>query len=481
MLSLDLDAVRAAPGVVAVFTAADIPGENNVGPVVHDDRLLADGEILYPGQPLFLVAATSTRAARRAARLGKAVVEPRPALVTIADAKAAGSEIEATQIMARGDADAALAAAPHRLTGTLEMGGQEHFYLEGQAALATPGEQGQLHILSSTQHPSEIQHLVAQAARAQPCRRHRRGPPHGRRVRRQGDPGRRLRRRLRAGRGEDRPARQVPRRPRRRHGRRPASGTISPRITMSASTATAGSRRSASPSPRAAAPPSDLSPAINDRAMFHADNCYYLPAVEIVSHRLKTHTVSNTAFRGFGGPQGMMAIERVMDAIAAQLGRDPLEVRRANLYGPGRDVTPYHMTVEDNVAPELIAELAERAGYAARRAAVEAFNAGHNVLKKGLALTPVKFGISFTTTHLNQAGALVLVYADGSIHLNHGGTEMGQGLMIKVAQVVADVFGRADRGGEGHGDAHRQGPQHLGHRRLVGLRPERHGRAATPR
>jgi xanthine dehydrogenase large subunit len=184
----------------------------------------------------------------------------------------------------------------------------------------------------------------------------------------------------------------------------------------------------------------DLSLAINDRAMFHADNCYYLPAVEIVSYRLKTHTVSNTAFRGFGGPQGMMAIERVMDAIAAQRGLDPLAVRKANLYGPDRDVTPYHMKVEDNVAPELIAELAQSAGYAARREAVAAFNASHRVLKKGLALTPVKFGISFTTTHLNQAGALVLVYADGSIHLNHGGTEMGQGLMIKVAQVVADVF-----------------------------------------
>jgi xanthine dehydrogenase large subunit len=185
----------------------------------------------------------------------------------------------------------------------------------------------------------------------------------------------------------------------------------------------------------------DLSLAINDRAMFHADNCYYLPAVEILSHRLRTHTVSNTAFRGFGGPQGMVAVERVMDAIAAHLGLDPLTVRQNNLYGPGRDVTPYHMTVEDNVAPAIIAELAESTDYAARREAVGVWNAGHTVLKKGLALTPVKFGISFTTTHLNQAGALVLVYADGSIQLNHGGTEMGQGLNIKVAQVVADVFG----------------------------------------
>jgi xanthine dehydrogenase large subunit len=440
LVSLDLDAVRAAPGVVAVLTAGDIPGENNVGPVVHDDLLLADGEILYPGQPLFLVAATSTRAARRAARLGKAAVEPRPALVTIAEAMAADSRIEETQVMTRGDAGAALAAAPHRLAGAIEIGGQEHFYLEGQAALATPGEQGQVHVLSSTQHPSEIQHLVAKLlgrSHAQVTVEVRRmgGAFGGKETQaaafavacalvadKTGRPAR-----FRADRDDDMNS----------TGKRhdftaeydvgfDGDGRIGGiRITLA-------SRCGATV---------DLSPAINDRAMFHADNCYYLPAVEIVSHRLKTHSVSNTAFRGFGGPQGMMAIERVMDAIASALGRDPLDVRRANLYGPGRDLTPYHMQVADNVAPEIIAELAERAGYDARRAEVAAYNARHNVLKKGLALTPVKFGISFTTTHLNQAGALVLVYADGSVHLNHGGTEMGQGLYIKVAQVVADVFG----------------------------------------
>jgi xanthine dehydrogenase large subunit len=439
LLSLDLDAVRAAPGVVAVFTAADIPGENNVGPVAHDDRLLAEGEILYPGQPLFLVAATGTRAARRAARLGKAAVEPRPALVTIADAKAAGSKIDDTQTMARGNARAALAAAPRRLSGTLEMGGQEHFYLEGQAALATPGEQGQLHILSSTQHPSEIQHLVARLL----------GRSHAHvtvEVRRMGGAfggketqaaafavacalvaaktGRPAK--FRADRDDDMVATG------KRH-----DFAVDYDVGYDGDGRIEGIRIELASRCGATA---DLSPAINDRAMFHADNCYYLPAVEIVSHRLKTHTVSNTAFRGFGGPQGMMAIERVMDAVAAHLELDPLAVRQANLYGPGRDVTPYHMNVEDNVAPEIIAELAKSAGYAARREAVAAFNASHKVLKKGLALTPVKFGISFTTTHLNQAGALVLVYADGSIHLNHGGTEMGQGLMIKVAQVVADVF-----------------------------------------
>jgi len=440
LTGLDLTEVRVAPGVVAVFTAGDIPGENNVGPVIHDDRLFAEDEILYPGQPLFVVAATSHRAARVAARLAKVEAEPRPALVTIAEAAAAGLEFEPPQVMARGDAGAALAAAPHRLAGTLAMGGQEHFYLEGQAALAVPGEAGQVHVVSSTQHPSEVQHLIAvllglssadvtvevrrmgggfggketqAAAYAAACAlvAHHTGRPA----------------KIRADRDDDMVMTG------KRHD-----------FTADYDVGFDGEGRIEGVSIALAArcgATVDLSLAISDRAMFHADNCYYLPAVEIVSRRLQTHTVSNTAFRGFGGPQGMMAIERVMDAIAAHLRLDPLDVRQANLYGPGRDVTPYHMTVEDNVAPAIIAELAESAAYAKRRETVAEFNASHRILRKGLALTPVKFGISFTTTHLNQAGALVLVYADGSIHLNHGGTEMGQGLMIKVAQVVADVFG----------------------------------------
>ena len=439
LLSLDLEAVRAAPGVVMVLTAADIPGVNDVSPVKGDDKLFAEDEILYPGQPLFVVAANSVGAARRAARLGKAEVEPLPALVTIKQALMAGSAIEDTQFMARGDAPAALAAAPHRLTGALEMGGQEHFYLEGQAALATPGEGGQLHVLSSTQHPSEVQHLIAKVLNLSHADvtvevRRMGGAFGGKETQaaayavacalvaaKTGRPAK-----IRADRDDDMAMTG------KRHefavrydvGFDDAGRIQGIRIELA-------SRCGAT---------ADLSSAINDRAMFHADNCYWLPAVEIVSHRLKTHTVSNTAFRGFGGPQGMMAIERVMDAIAAARGLDPLAVRWANLYAPGRDITPYHMRVEDNVAPELIEELAERTDYEARRAAVAAFNASHRVLKKGLALTPVKFGISFTTTHLNQAGALVLLHADGSIQLNHGGTEMGQGLMVKVAQIVADVF-----------------------------------------
>src|SRR4051794_6478952 len=440
LTGLDLTEVRAAPGVVAAFSAADIPGENNVGPVVHDDRLFAEDEILYAGQPLFVVAATSHRAARVAARLAKVEAEPRPALVTIAEAADAGLEFEPPQIMARGDADAALSRAAHRLAGTLAMGGQEHFYLEGQAALAVPGEAGQIHVVSSTQHPSEVQHLIAvllglSSADVTVEVRRMGGGFGGKETQaaayaaacalvaaHTGRPAK-----IRADRDDDMVMTG------KRH-----DFTAGYDVGFDGEGRIEGIRIALAARCGATV---DLSLAISDRAMFHADNCYYLPAVEIVSRRLKTHTVSNTAFRGFGGPQGMMAIERVMDAIAAHLGLDPLAVRRANLYGPGRDATPYHMTVEDNVAPELIAELAEHAGYAARRAEVEAFNTRHNVLKKGLALTPVKFGISFTTTHLNQAGALVLVYADGSIHLNPGGTEMGQGLMIKVAQVVADVFG----------------------------------------
>jgi xanthine dehydrogenase large subunit len=439
LTGLDLSAVRAAPDVVAVFTAADIPGENNVGPVFHDDRLFAEDEILYPGQPLFVVAATSNRAARVAARLAKTETEPLSALVTIAAASEAESELEPPQLMTRGDAQSALQGAKHRLSGTVSMGGQEHFYLEGQAAYATPGESGQIHVVSSTQHPSEVQHLIA----ALLCLRsadvtvevRRMGGAFGGKetqaaayaaacalvAAKTGRPAK-----IRADRDDDMVMTG------KRH-----DFTAQYDVGFDGVGRIEGIRIELASRCGATA---DLSLAINDRAMFHADNCYYLPAVEILSRRLKTHTVSNTAFRGFGGPQGMMAIERVIDAIAAHLDLDPLAVRQANLYGPGRYLTPYHMRVEDNVAPGIMAELAESAGYAERREAVAAFNASHRILRKGLALTPVKFGISFTTTHLNQAGALVLVYADGSINLNHGGTEMGQGLMIKVAQVVADVF-----------------------------------------
>ncbi len=437
--AMDLAQVLAAEGVVAVYTAADIPGENNVGPVAHDDPLLAVGEVVCHAQPLFLVAATSQRAARQAAKLGKIAYQPLPAAVTIAQARQAASLIEPTQRMARGDPAAALGSTPHRLSGRFGMGGQDHFYLEGQVALATPGEDGQLHIVSSTQHPSEVQHLVAELlclssadvtvevrrmggafggkesqaaffAAAAALVAHRTGRPAKFRCDRDDDMA------MTGKRHEFEVDYDV--------GFDPSGRLLALSLLLA-------SRCGAT---------EDLSPAINDRAMMHADNCYYLADVEIVSERLKTHTVSATAFRGFGGPQGMLAIERVIDDVAAFLGLDPLTVRMANLYGPGRDVTPYGMTVADNIAPDLIETLRRTARYDERANEIEAFNAGSSVLKRGIALTPVKFGISFTTTHLNQAGALVHLYADGSIQVNHGGTEMGQGLYIKVAQLVADVF-----------------------------------------
>jgi len=439
ILSMDLTKVLAAPGVVAVFTAADIPGENNVGPVAHDDRLFADGEVVCHGQALFVVAATSQRAARVAARLAHVTYEPLLPILSLAEARAADSEIEPIQRMARGDADAALGKAQHRLSGTFAMGGQDHFYLEGQVAVATPGEDGQIHLLSSTQHPSEVQHLVANLlgltsadvtvevrrmggafggketqaalfAAAAALVAHKTGRPAKFRCDRDDDmvlTGKRHPFEVAYDVGFDDEGRL---RALSLHLASDCGATV------------------------------DLSPAINDRAMFHADNCYHIPDITITSERLKTNTVSATAFRGFGGPQGMLAIERILDDIALTLGRDPLDVRIVNLYGPGRDVTPYGMQVADNIAPALIARLRETSRYDERVRAVDAFNAGSPILKKGLALTPVKFGISFTTTHLNQAGALVHLYADGSIQVNHGGTEMGQGVYVKVAQVVADVF-----------------------------------------
>ncbi|GHC82678.1 xanthine dehydrogenase molybdopterin binding subunit [Novosphingobium pokkalii] len=440
IVAMDLDAVRAAPGVVAVYTAADVPGANDVSPVAGDDRLLADGEVVWLGQPLFLVAATSRRAARQAARLGRIDYDAQEPILTVEQARAAQSLIEPTQRMARGDAVAALAAAPHRLSGQLAMGGQDHFYLEGQIALARPLEDGQVHVLSSTQHPSEVQHLVAhmlgRSSADVTVEVRRMGGAFGGKesqaalyaaaaalvVHHTGRPAK-----FRADRDDD----MV------QTGKR-HDFVVDYEVGFDAEGRIAGlCLRLAS---RCGATV-DLSPAINDRAMFHADNAYFLGDVEIVSERLKTNMVSATAFRGFGGPQGMLAIERVMDAVAGHLGRDPLAVRVANLYGPGRDVTPYGMVVADNIAPDLIARLRSDARYDERQAAVARFNAESAILKKGLALTPVKFGISFTTTHLNQAGALLHVYADGSIQINHGGTEMGQGLYTKVAQVVAQAFG----------------------------------------
>lgn len=432
--------VRNAPGVIAVLTAADVPGINDVGPVANDDPVFATKKVEYAGQALFAVVATSREAAIAARK--RAVVEytPLPALITIEDARALDHKISPTVTFEQGDVAAGFTKCAHRIDGRFSIGGQDHFYLEGQVAMAVPGEDGEMLLYSSTQHPTEVQHLVARVlglrdhAVTVEVRRMGGGfggkettPAHIAAIaalaaRKTGRPAK-----LRLDRDDDMIMTG------KRHDFVVDYDVGFDHVgRISALRLDLASRCGRS---------LDLSNAINDRAMFHADNCYYLENVEIVSHRFKTHTVSNTAFRGFGGPQGMLAIEGVIEAIAASLGIDPLDVRSQNFYGREvRNRTPYGMRVEDFVADKIVTTLETRADYRARREAVLQFNRENNHIKRGIALTPVKFGISFTAKHYNQAGALLHIYSDGSIHLNHGGTEMGQGLFTKVAQVVAEEF-----------------------------------------
>lgn len=443
LLGIDLDRLRAQPGVVAVLTAADIPGANDCGPIVHDDPILADGTVHYLGQPVFAVIAETRQAARRAATLAREAVrvEPLPAVLTVREAHAQQRYVLPPMHLSRGDARAAIAAAPHRLQGSLVVGGQEQFYLEGQISLALPTDDGGIHLHCSTQHPSEMQMVVAHAlGRAAhqvrvECRRmgggfggkesqsalfacvaslaaHRLGRPV----------------KLRLDRDDDFLATG------RRHGFEydyevgfdDDGRLLGVEISLIANAGFSA----------------DLSGPVMTRAICHFDNAYWLPNVALHGYLARTNTQSNTAFRGFGGPQGAIAIEHLMDRVATRLQRDPVAVRQANYYGIGeRDVTPYGQRVEDNVIHDLTQRLLESSDYAARRVGIARFNATSPVLKKGLAFSPVKFGISFNVTHLNQAGALVHIYQDGSILANHGGTEMGQGLHTKVAQVVAHELG----------------------------------------
>ncbi|NJM31290.1 MAG: molybdopterin-dependent oxidoreductase, partial [Rhizobiales bacterium] len=439
--SVDLDAVRNSPGVIAVLTAKDVPGVNDCSPSIGGDPILADGEIIFHGQVVFAVVAETREAARRAASLGKVEIDAVKPAVTVDEAIAMGTEdVLPPYEFKRGNAAAAVKAAPMRLEETFLIGGQEHFYLEGQVSAAYPEEQGAMLVLCSTQHPTEVQHLIAKMLNLPDalvtCECRRMGGAFGGKesqaaqwaclaalaARITGRPAK-----CRLDRDDD-----MIMTGKRHDFEYEYDVGFSKDGDIEGARVVLESRCGYS---------LDLSAAINDRAMFHADNSYFLKNAEVISHRYRTNTVSNTAFRGFGGPQGMVGIERVIEHIARHLGLDPLEVRRRNLYGQGaRDRTPYHMKVTDNILPELIAELEASADYGARRQAIIDFNQGSTILKRGLALTPVKFGISFTVSHLNQAGALLHVYTDGSIQLNHGGTEMGQGLMVKVAQIVAEEF-----------------------------------------
>ncbi|GAA4650185.1 xanthine dehydrogenase molybdopterin binding subunit [Kistimonas scapharcae] len=436
--TMDLSPVRAAAGVVAVVTLDDIPGEQDIGPVFPGDPLFADGTVEYVGQPLFAVAATSVEAARKATRLARVDYAPLPAVLTIPQAIAQEHFVRPSHSLSMGDAEQAIASAPHQLSGELYLKGQEHVYLEGQISYAIPTEDRGMRMTLSSQHPGEIQHTVARLldipfnqvevevrrigggfggketqSAAWACMAallaHKLQRPVKLRLPRRDDM-------VMTGKRHDFLSRY-------RVGFDDQGRVLGCQFWLAG-------KCGYSP---------DLSDAVIDRAMFQVENAYCLNAVHVTGLRCKTHTVSNTAFRGFGAPQGTAIVEYMLDDIARKLRRDPLDIRQINLFKDG-DQTHYGQTVEHILLPALIRELETTSDYRARREAISQFNSTHHYRKRGLALTPVKFGVSFTIQFLNQAGALVHLFTDGSIHLNHGGIEMGQGLMTKVAQVVATEF-----------------------------------------
>lgn len=444
IVSIDLSAVKAAPGVVWVMTAADIPGFNDVASTgQHDEPLLATAKVEFHGQPVFAVIAETRDQARRAATLARIEYRDLPHWTDIDRARENGAPLVVEpMVLKRGEPETEIENSPLRVQAHMYIGGQEHFYLESHIALAIPGEDEDITVWSSTQHPSEVQHMVAHvlgiANNAVTVMTRRMGGGFGGKET-QGNhfaclasvAAKKLKRavKFRPDRDEDMAVTG------KRHDFRvDYDVAFDEEGRIHAVEATYAARCGFS---------ADLSGPVTDRALFHADSSYYYPHVRLTSQPLKTHTVSNTAFRGFGGPQGMLGAERIIEEIAYATGKDPLEIRKLNFYGKRgseRTVTPYHQEVEDNIIAKVVEELETSSDYQACRQAIIDFNADSPVIRKGIALTPVKFGISFTMTAYNQAGALVHIYNDGSIHLNHGGTEMGQGLYTKVAQVVADAF-----------------------------------------
>nr|WP_321461848.1 xanthine dehydrogenase molybdopterin binding subunit [uncultured Cohaesibacter sp.] len=448
IIDMDLSACLVMEGVVGVLTSKDIvaPGHNDISANHLDDEpVFPQGEVQFLGQPLFAVVAKTREQARKAVKAARIAYDPLTAQIDAFEAMEAGYPYVAKPLtLERGDVTEGFAKAPNRIRGQIRIGGQDHMYLEGQIAFAIPGEDDDMLIRTSTQHPSEAQHMVSQVlgipSHAVTVQVRRLGGGFGGKesqmslfcavaalgARKFGAPVK-----IRPDRDDDMMATG------KRH-----DFVVDYKVGFDDEGAIVAVESDFVARCGFAA---DLSGAVTDRALFHADNAYFYPNVLLRSHPMKTNTVSNTAFRGFGGPQGVVVAERMIEEIAFSLGKDPLEVRKANFYGePGRDITPYHQQVEDNILPRLIAEMEMKADYQARRAAILAFNEKANryggLERKGLALTPVKFGISFTATHFNQAGSLIHIYSDGSIQLNHGGTEMGQGLNTKVAQIVADAL-----------------------------------------
>ena len=440
MTHFDLSKVSQSDGVACVLSAQDIPGINDVAPITSGDPVFARETVNYAGQAIFAVAATDIYSARQAAAKAHIEYECLPAIVTLQEALAQESYISKSKQFLRGDPEQALKNSQYCVQGEIEIGGQEHFYLESQVAMAIPQEDQDIKLYSSTQNPTGIQHLCAQVLNL---------PAHAIQVE--------VRRMGGAFGGKESQAAlfaavaalvthktQRPSKVRldrdddmimtgKRHDFlvRYQVGFTDQGVIQALKFETA-SRCGMS---------QDLSDSVNDRAMFHLDNAYFIEHILIISHRCRTHTVSNTAFRGFGGPQAVVAIERVIDEIAYALNKDALEIRQLNFYGTNqRNVTPYGTQLSDNIITPLTEQLITDSEYKSRLQAIKTFNQSNAFFKKGIALTPVKFGIAFTAHHLNQAGALIHIYSDGSIYVNHGGTEMGQGLLTKVAQVVAQEF-----------------------------------------
>jgi xanthine dehydrogenase large subunit len=438
---LDASAALAVPGVRAVIDAGDIPGDTTLAAFGQDEPVFALDTVQFVGQVVALVVADDVMTARRAARLVKLEIEELPAVLSVHEAHALEHYVLPEVHVKRGDAKAALKRAPHSIEGHFEVGGQEHFYLEGQVAYVLPLEQQQWWIYSSTQHPGEVQHWVAHAlgiashAVTVECRRM--GGGFGGKETQAGHlavwasiAANKLQCpvKLRLDRDDDFliTGKRHPFAYHYRAGFEDSGLLCGLELEMLANCGFSA----------------DLSGPVADRAVFHADNAYFLEDVAIASYRCKTNTQSHTAFRGFGGPQGVIVIERILSDVARTLGLDPLDVRLRNLYGiDERNVTHYQMPVDDNILEPLLSQLALTSGYRERREQIAEWNAQSPVIKRGLALTPVKFGISFTATLFNQAGALVHVYTDGSVMVSHGGTEMGQGLNTKVAAIVADELG----------------------------------------
>jgi xanthine dehydrogenase large subunit len=435
---LEIARVMAMPGVVRVLHADDLTGDPVLASFSQDEAIFAKTKVEYVGQVIGLVVASDINTARLAARQVEVAIEPLPPVLTIEQALAAKSWVLPPVRLSRGEPDIAMAQAGHRLSGKTTVGGQEHFYLEGQIAYAIPGDSGRMLVHSSTQHPGEVQHWVAHALKLPmhwvSIETRRMGGAFGGKETQAGHlavwaalaaklTGQPVKMRL--DRDEDFMITG------KRHNFMARyevgfndQGQIQALKVMLASQCGFSA---------------DLSGPVNDRALFHLDNAYFLEHVQIESFRCKTNTQSNTAFRGFGGPQGMFVIETIIGEIARFLRLDALQVRQTNLYGTvTRNVTHYGMTVEDNILPELLSTLESSSQYQDRKKAIQAWNTEHSNLRRGIAITPVKFGISFTATHFNQAGALVQVYTDGSVLVHHGGTEMGQGLHTKVCQMVAD-------------------------------------------